>query len=74
MDYKWITTVKFDVYCYGTMRELEDPREWSSENVSTFVKSLGTAECFQSPGDQVLQLGVDDSVQVLQHRLNRRIM
>jgi hypothetical protein len=24
--------------------------------------ALGTAQCFQSAGDQVLQLGVDDSV------------
>jgi hypothetical protein len=31
---------------------LIDPLEWSSEqNVVTFVRSLGTAECFQSPGD-----------------------
>ncbi len=42
--------------------EPRDPHEWSSENVDTFVRSLGTSECFQSPGDQVLQLGVDDSV------------
>jgi hypothetical protein len=42
--------------------EPEDPNEWSSENVSTFVRSLGTSECFQSVGDQVLHLGVDDSV------------
>ncbi len=40
--------------------EPEDPREWSSEKVSTFVRSLGAAQCFQSAGDQVLQLGVDD--------------
>ncbi len=39
-----------------------DPHEWSSENVATFVRSLGTSECFQSAGDQVLQRGVDDSV------------
>jgi hypothetical protein len=26
------------------------------------VRSLRTSECFQSPGDQVFQLGVDDSV------------
>jgi hypothetical protein len=42
--------------------EWEDPREWSSEQVATFVRSLGPAECFQSVTDQVLQLGVDDSV------------
>jgi hypothetical protein len=42
--------------------ELEDPHEWSSEKVTVFVRSLGTTECFQSGGDQVLQLGVDDSV------------
>ena len=42
--------------------EPEDPHEWSSENVTTFVRSLGTSECLQSAGDQVLQLGVDDSV------------
>ena len=28
----------------------------------TFVRSLGPAECFQSAGDRVLYLGVDDSV------------
>ncbi len=39
-----------------------DPREWSSENVTTFVRSLGTSECFQSAGDQVLQFGVDVGV------------
>ena len=39
-----------------------DPREWSSEKVATFVRSLGVAQCFQSVGDQVLHLGVDDSV------------
>jgi hypothetical protein len=42
--------------------EWEDPRELSSEQVATFVRSLGPAQCFQSAGDQVLQLGVDDSV------------
>ena len=42
--------------------EPQDPREWSSEKVATFVRSLGTAECFQSAGHQVLQLGVDGSV------------
>ena len=42
--------------------EPDDPHEWISENVSTVVRSLGTAECFQSTGDQVLHLGVDDSV------------
>ena len=41
--------------------EPEDPREWSSEKVA-FFRSLGTAECFQSVGHQVLQLGVDVSV------------
>jgi hypothetical protein len=30
--------------------------------VDTFVRSLGASQCFQSAGDQVLQLGVDDSV------------
>jgi hypothetical protein len=34
--------------------EPPDPHEWSSENVSTFVRSLGTSECFQSVGDQVM--------------------
>jgi hypothetical protein len=34
----------------------------NSEKVDTFVRSLGTTECFQSGGDQVLELGVDDSV------------
>ena len=42
--------------------ESEDPREWSSEQVDAFVRSLGPAECFQSVGDQVQQLGVDDSL------------
>ena len=42
--------------------EPEDPREWSPEKVATFVRALGDAQCFQSAGDQVLQLGVDDSV------------
>ena len=45
-----------------TVWSREDPREWSSEKVSTFVRSLGTSKCFQSVGDQVVQLGVDDSV------------
>ena len=40
--------------------EPEDPREWRPEEVATFLRSLGTAECFQSAGDQVVQLGVDD--------------
>ena len=39
-----------------------DPREWSAEEVSTFVRSLGNTGCFQSVGYQVLNLGVDDSV------------
>jgi hypothetical protein len=42
--------------------EPEDPREWISEKVATFLRSLGAAQCFQSAGDQVLQLGVDGSV------------
>ena len=42
--------------------EPEDPHEWSSEEVATFVRVLGTGQCFQSVTDQVLQLGVDDSV------------
>ena len=42
--------------------ESEDPHEWCTEKVDTFLGSLGTAECFQSPGDQLLYLGVDDSV------------
>jgi len=33
--------------------EEEDPREWRPEEVDTFLRSLGTAEC-KSPGDQVL--------------------
>jgi len=40
----------------------EEPHEWSSEKVATFVRALGDAQCFQSAGDQVLQLGVDGSV------------
>ncbi len=42
--------------------EQEDPREWSPQQVATFLRALGTAECFQSAADQVLQLGVDGSV------------
>ncbi len=42
--------------------EPQDPHEWSPEGVTTFVRSLGPAECFKSVGDQVMQLGVDDSV------------
>ena len=42
--------------------EQEDPREWSPQQVATFLRALGTVECFQSATDQVLQLGVDDSV------------
>ncbi len=42
--------------------EWEDQQEQSSEKVTTFVRSLGTTECFQSTGDQVLVFGVDDSV------------
>ena len=42
--------------------EPEDPREWSSEKVATFVRTLGGTQCFQSVTDQVMQLGVDDSV------------
>ena len=42
--------------------EPEDPREWSSEKVVTFVRALGGAQCFQSATDQVLQLGVDGSL------------
>ena len=34
--------------------EQEDPPEWSPEEVATFLRSLGTVECFQSAGDQVL--------------------
>ncbi len=32
----------------------QDPREWSEEKVTVFVRSLGPTECFQSVGDQVL--------------------
>ena len=42
--------------------EQEDPREWRPEEVPSFLRSLGGAQCFQSATDQVLQLGVDDSV------------
>jgi hypothetical protein len=42
--------------------EQEDPHEWSPQQVATFLRALGTAECFQSAADQVLQLGVDGSV------------
>jgi hypothetical protein len=52
--------------------EMDPHLEWSSENVATFVRSLGTAECFQSVGDQVMQIGVDDSVQVL-HIIPQRL-
>ena len=36
--------------------------EWSPHQVATFLRALGTAECFQSAADQVLQLGVDGSL------------
>ena len=42
--------------------ESEDPHEWCGEKVSTFLRSLGTPEWFQSAGDHPLHLGVDDSV------------
>jgi len=42
--------------------EQEDPREWSSQKVATFLRALGTVECCQSATDQVLQLGVDGSL------------
>jgi len=42
--------------------EQEDPREWNPQQVATFLRSLGTAECFQSATGQVLQFGVDDSL------------
>ena len=42
--------------------EQEDPREWSPQKVASFLRSLGTTECFQSATDQVLQLGVDVSL------------
>ena len=42
--------------------EPEDPHEWCAEKVTTFLRSLGTVECFQSVGDPVVQLGVDGSV------------
>jgi hypothetical protein len=42
-----------------------DPREWSSEKVATFVRALGAAQCFQSPTDQVMQLGVDVRVYIM---------
>ncbi len=42
--------------------EQEDPHEWSSQKVASFLRALGTAEYFQSATDQVLQLGVDGSV------------
>ena len=42
--------------------EPEDPHEWSSEKVATFVRVLGGGQYFQSASDQVMQLGVDGSV------------
>ena len=50
-----------EVTAHGSV-EPQDPHEWSAETVVVFVRSLGPSECFQSPGDQVLYLGVDDSV------------
>ena len=35
---------------------------WSSEEVTTFLRSLGTPDFFQTTVDQVLEHGVDDSV------------
>ena len=40
----------------------EDPHEWSSQKVASFLRALGTADYFQSAADQVLQLGVDGSL------------
>ncbi len=37
----------------------EDPHEWSSQKVTSFLRALGTVEYFQSATDQVLQLGVE---------------
>ena len=34
---------------------------WIGEEVVTFVRSLGTVECFQFTGNQLLNLGVDGS-------------
>jgi hypothetical protein len=39
------------------MRQIEE-----TEEVSTFLRSLGTAECYQSATNQVLQRGLDVSV------------
>ena len=50
-----------EVTAHGSV-EPQDPHEWSAETVVAFIRSLGPSECFQSAGDQVLQLGVDDSV------------
>jgi hypothetical protein len=46
----------------GTGDDSVEIHAWSSVKVATFVRSLGTAQCFQFAGDQVLQLGVDGSV------------
>ncbi len=45
----------------GSVEE-EDPREWSPQKVASFLRVLGTPECFQSAADQALQVGVDGSV------------
>ena len=37
-------------------------KKWSTDQVTTFVGSLGPDECFQSGGDQVIQFGVEDSL------------
>ncbi len=42
--------------------EQEDPREWSPQKAASFLRALGTAECFQSASGQALQLGVDGSL------------
>jgi hypothetical protein len=55
----------------GSVEE-EDPHEWSSEEVDTFVRSLGPVECFPSVGDQVMNLGVDDSLFFTLHTTQTR--
>jgi hypothetical protein len=38
--------------------ESGDPVEWSAEEVATFLRSLGSVECIQSVGDEVLIHGL----------------
>ena len=54
-----IIKIKFNYFTFDTPQCGVRGSTWSVEEVVTFVRSLGTAECFQFTGDQLLQLGVN---------------